>query len=529
MKKVIAILVIALACSSGAFAQAIIPRPEKITAGEGKFTLGSATKIVVGAGADKLNSAAGLLAGYLKASRGLDLSIAKEGGSNAIVLALVEKDLGLGKEGYVLEVSSGGVKITANSESGVLYGIQSLRQLAGASAEIPCMTVRDRPRYGWRGLMLDESRHFFGKTEVLKLLDRMAYYKLNRFHWHLTDAPGWRIEIKKYPKLTGVGARGCHTDPEAPAKFYTQAEIKQVVKYAGDRGITVVPEIDMPGHGSAANRAYPEHSGGGSKRLPDFTFNPGKEATYAYLTDILKETADLFPGPWLHFGGDEAHYGNAKWLGLPDVQARMKKEGYTTLLQIEHYFNRRMAGVISSLGKTTIGWDEVTNSGVKPSEAIVMWWRHNKPEALDSALKKGFGVILCPRVPCYFDFVQHSSHKSGRRWRGKFSDLPGVHAFPEGLIDKYDAKTQKQIMGIQTCVWTEKIKKVKRLEFMTFPRLAALGEAAWTQKANKDYPDFQKRLKTHLKQYDKWGICYFDPFAPSSVKEPIGATRKKAK
>ncbi|MDP7287681.1 MAG: beta-N-acetylhexosaminidase [Phycisphaerae bacterium] len=522
MKKVLVVLVVAMACSSAVFAQAIIPKPEKVALKEGKFTLNGEMKIVLASGADRLNSAGGLLAGYLKGSHGLDLSVTKKICDNAIVLGLVDKNLGLGKEGYLLDVSAGGVKITANRQCGIVCGIQSLRQLAQVSADIPCMSVRDKPRYGWRGLMLDESRHFFGKSEVLKLLDRMAYYKLNRFHWHLTDTPGWRIEIKKYPKLTTVGARGCHTDKNAPARFYTQADIKQIVEYARVRGIVVVPEIDMPGHAAAANRAYPQHSGGGSKRHPDFTFNPGKEATYAYLTDILTEVSGLFPGKWLHYGGDEVHYGNPKWPTLPEVQARMKKSGYTKLVEIEHYFNRRMAGVISGLEKTTIGWDEVTGSGVKPDQAIVMWWRHNKPEALDSALKKGFKVILCPRIPCYFDFVQHSSHKSGRRWGGKFADLAKVHAFPEGLIDKYDKKIQTQIMGIQTCLWSEKIKEVKRLEFMTFPRLAALGEAAWTQKANKDYADFQKRLKTHLKQYDKWNICYFNPFAPTAVEEPVG-------
>ncbi|MBT3199627.1 MAG: beta-N-acetylhexosaminidase [Phycisphaerales bacterium] len=522
MKRVMIILLAVLGFCAAGFAQTIIPKPETVVMKTGKFTPNAETKIVLLAQADQLKSAGDLLAGYLKESLGLNLTVTRKPVANAIVLALATKDMGLGSEGYLLDITTGGVKITANSECGVVYGIQSLRQLADASKDIPCMSVRDKPRYGWRGFMLDESRHFFGAAEVYKLLDRMAFYKLNRFHWHLTDMPGWRIEIKKYPKLTSVGGKGCDSDKNAPVKFYTQAEIKKIIAYARIRGIVVVPEIDMPGHATAANRAYPEHSGGGSKRHPEFTFNPGKEATYEYLTDILTETAALFPSPWLHFGGDEAHYGNQQWPSLPEVQTRMKKLKYTKLVEIEHYFNRRMADVISSLGKTTIGWDEVTGSGVKPSQAIVMWWRHNKPKALDAALDKGFKVILCPRVPCYFDFVQHSSHKSGRRWKKKFGDLPKVYAFPEGLIDKYDGKKQAQIMGIQACLWTEKVKEVKRLEFMTFPRIAALAEAAWTQKSNKDYAEFQTRLRSHLKQYAKWGIYYFDPFAPPLVKEPVG-------
>jgi len=523
-RTTVAIAVALISLAANGLALDVIPRPERDQARDGEFVVNRRTRISIVSAGERLNGPARLLAGYVKEGRGLDLSIAKgeKAGDNVIVLDLMAEDAGLGDEGYVLDITPRRVNIAAGSECGIVYGIQSLRQMTDASASLPCVSIRDKPRYPWRGLMLDEARHFFGKEEIKRLLDRMAYYKLNRFHWHLTDSPGWRIEIKKYPRLATVGGRGCDSDKEAPVRFYAQRDITEIIEYARVRQIVIIPEIDMPGHATAANRAYPEHSGGGSSRRPHFTFNPGKEGTYGYLSDILAETAGLFPGPWLHFGGDEAHFGNKKWNTLPEVQERMKKENFTKLLEIEHYFNRRMADVIESLGKTTIGWDEVTESGVTPKQAIVMWWRHNKKSTLDNALEKGFRVVLCPRVPCYFDFVQHSSHRSGRRWKGKFGDLRKVHAFPDSLIEKYGKARQSQIMGIQTCVWTERIKEVRRLEFMTFPRLAALAESAWTTEENKDYGDFLVRLKTHLKQYDKWGIYYFNPFHAAAVKEPIG-------
>jgi hexosaminidase len=523
MKRSAGRLFLLLLCTASiAVAQDIIPRPRQITVGAGTFAVDAKTTICIASDAGALREVAQLLVGYLKAVREIDVRItdasSRDGNTISLVLARGADDLR--EEGYRLDVTPHGVKIEASAVHGIANGTQSLRQLFEASATLPCVSIIDAPRYSWRGLMLDESRHFFGVEQVRKLLDRMAFYKLNRFHWHLTDSPGWRVEIKKYPKLTSVGGRGNHSNKNAPVCFYTQDEIREIVEYARVRQIVIIPEIDMPGHAAAANRAYPEFSGGGSKRHPDFTFNPGKEGTYDYLSDILKETVDLFPGPWLHFGGDETHFGNMQWSSLPDVKARMQREGYSTLVEIEHYFNRRMANVIEGLGKTTIGWDEVTGSGITAEQAMVMWWRHDKQSGLDSALSKGFKVILCPRIPCYFDFVQHSSHRIGRRSRGKHSDLPGIHAFPDDLIGKYSASQRSQIMGIQACVWTEKIKDVKRLEFMILPRMAGLAEAAWTQKAEKDYKDFLERLGSHLTYYKRWGTYYFDPFNPKAVKEP---------
>ena len=264
------------------------------------------------------------------AGLGVKLGKAKKSAIKSANLILEKTNQVSGNEAYRLIISPKAVNVQASTYTGLFYGLQSLLHLAVSNPQpnglqIPCGTVLDQPRFGWRGLMLDESRHFFGKEKVKQLLDWMAFYKLNKFHWHLTDSHGWRLEIQKYPKLTSVGGIGNFHNSEAPAAFYTQAEIKELVRYAADRFIEVIPEIDMPGHATAANRAYPEFSGGGSERYPEFTFNPGKEATYGFLTDILKEVAGLFPSRYIHLGGDEVHFGNQQWNTNSDVQLLMKK------------------------------------------------------------------------------------------------------------------------------------------------------------------------------------------------------------
>ena len=343
----------------------------------------------------------------------------------------------------------------------------------------------------------------------------MAMYKMNRFHWHLTDSPGWRIEIKKYPKLTTIGAIGNKTDKNAPAAFYTQEDIKEIVEYASQRFIAVIPEIDMPGHAAAAARAYPEISGGGSEKHPDFTFNPASEKTYQFLTDILTEVAGIFPSKWIHYGGDEVHFANKQWLDIPEVKALMKKENLKDLTEVEFYFNRRMAEVIDKLGRKTMGWDEVVNAGLDKDKTLVMWWRHNKPEVLVDAVAKGFDVVLCPRIPCYFDFVQDDSHKVGRRWKG-FCSLDLVYKFPLTMNDSVES-----FAGIQANLWSETVATGKRFDFMTYPRLQALSESAWTQDKNKNYDQFLTRLKMHIPYMKKQGTYYFNPFDKAEHAEPV--------
>lgn len=510
----------------------LIPQPQQMVQKQGWFGIRSKTQICYTDA--KLAGTAQLLAKYIHVPA-QNVTRDSAGTANMMLELNVTEDEGLGQEGYELSITEDLVRIKANTGAGIFYGVQTVRQLLPASIEtnahrgathtLPCVDIRDSPRYRWRGFMLDESRHFFGKTRVKKTLDIMAFYKLNRFHWHLTDTPGWRLEIRKYPKLTSLGSQGDWTSPENPGGFYTQEDIKEIVQYASNRHIVVVPEIDMPGHATAANRAYPEHSGGGTEKHPDFTFNPGKEATYQYLTDILKETIDLFPSPWIHFGGDEVSFAIKSWNDNAHVQALMKQESLDTLYEVETYFNRRMANVIHELGRTTLGWDEVVDAGLEPEKTVVMWWRHNKPEQLTKAIEQGFDVVLCPRIPCYFDFIQHDTHKFGRTWKG-FCDLKRVYQYPEEPASLRPI-SQTQILGIQGNLWTERVHNAQRFDYMTYPRLSALAEAAWTKPENKSYDGYTSRLRGHLKRYDVWGIGYFNPFAPESTPEPVWPEQKK--
>lgn len=510
----------------------IIPMPQQVEVGAGFFTLSK--KTIVESSDDRVKPVAKYLRSRVSDLFSMDLKEKCKGHSkkkNTWINLTLDQSLSLGDEAYVLKVDEKTIEITGTTVKGVFYGVQSLIQLFYQSShegnkhiQISCCTIKDAPRYAWRGFMLDESRHFFGKAKVKQLLDLMAYHKLNKFHWHLTDAPGWRIEIKKFPKLTKIGGIGCLSDPKAKAQYYTQDEIKEIVNYASQRFIDVIPEIDMPGHATAAVHGYPQFSGGGSVQHPDFTFHPGKEETYQFLGDILDEVAQLFPAQWIHFGGDEVHFGNQKWSGFPEVIELMKKENLKDLKGVERYFSLRMAKKINTLGKVTAGWDEIVANGLPKEKSLVMWWRHDHPEVLKDALSKGYETVLCPRIPCYFDFVQHSSHKHGRRWSG-FCDLHKVYDYPY-LPKDITKEESKLIRGIQANVWSETIQNNKRLDFMTFPRLTALAEAAWTTDSQKNYESFIVRLKTMMRYYDRENIYYFNPFAPKSTPEPKGFRKK---
>ena len=416
----------------------------------------------------------------------------------------------LGSESYTLKVTQTAVEISYGDSRGLRWAFMTLRELArGADglplAEIPCCTIVDRPRFAWRGFMLDESRHFTGKAGVKRLLDAMASVKMNVLHWHLTDEPAWRLEIKQYPKLTDIGSTGSYSDPQAPKAFYTQEDVAEIVAYAAERGIDIIPEIDMPGHATAANRAYPQHSGGGSKKNPEFTFNPAKVETEKFLTDILREVRKIFPkAPLIHLGGDEVHYGWEKWPNLPEVKALMATEGLKELKDVEGRFIRRMANHATDVGWPKVGlWDEASRFDLASDRTVLFWWRHEKPESLKEAITKGYPVVLCPRLPCYFDFVQDDSHKSGRRWNG-FNRLENVYDFPESLGVNYP-KTGN-ILGIQACLWTETAVTQDRRDFLTFPRLFALAEAAWTAPERKDFQRFKKAVAAETVNIEALGL-----------------------
>jgi hexosaminidase len=448
-----------------------------------------------------------------------------KGKSRRLVKILLDPSVGTSGS-YRLSTASGKIAIIAADKAGVFNGTITLLQLcrsakhAGAYLTLPGLNISDEPRYQWRGFMLDESRHFFGKAEVKNILNWMAFYKLNRFHWHLTDAQGWRIEIKKYPMLTQVGGVGNFTDSTAKAQFYTQQDIKEIVAYAKRRNIEVVPEIDMPGHATAANKAYPQYSGGKAPGYDDFTFNPGKEITYQFIANVLKELKPLFPDGRIHIGGDEVAFGIKAWDSNADVKALMGEKGYTDKQQAEAYFLNRVADTVTKMGCKVMCWDEAVAANLPAKNVIISWWRQNKPESLTQALNNGYQVILSPRLPMYFDFVQDSTHISGRKWDGRYNTYLDVYHFPEnGLAD--DVYQNKSVIGVQANLWTETVVTKKRLEYLVFPRMAALAESGWSLAAAKNDELFNTSLKEHLEYYKAANIYYYNPFNPSEDTEAV--------
>jgi len=502
-------------------AQNIIPLPKSFVKTNGQFQLNSNT--IIGMNSNSLLPQANYLQTELQKANGIVIAVDPNEVKALIDLQLVKKNELPGT--YTLKIESNKITISSSGQEGIFYGIVSLLQMirtepVGSTVNLTTGEINDAPRFQWRGFMLDESRHFFGKEKVKQLLDWMAFYKLNKFHWHLSDVNGWRIEIKKYPKLTSVGGVGNYTDTLAEAKYYTQEDIKEIVAYAGERFITVIPEIDMPGHATAANKAYPEYSGGSIARYPNFTFDPSNEKTYQFLADILKETNSLFPSNMIHLGGDEVALGIQAWAGRPSITDMMAKNKFTSLADLEHYFFKRMADTVTSLNSEVLCWDEAAETDLPAGKTIVFWWRQNVPSQLRLALQKKYQVVLCPRLPLYFDFVQDKSHVSGRKWNGSFNSVSSVYNFPYKEFPA-DELQSDQVLGIQANIWTETVGSEKRLDFMIFPRMAALAEAAWTDSAMKDENSFNERLRADFLLYDKAGIYYYNPFDLTTHPEAI--------
>lgn len=454
----------------------------------------------------------------------LKLSAANENvASNVIVLELNNKVVD-DTESYCLTIDQRKIRISAFSNVGIWNGLNSLLQLIihqGTNRPIVLegWHIRDTPLYNWRGFMLDESRHVFGKEEVKKILDQMSLFKLNRLHWHLTDEPAWRLEIKKYPLLTSVGAKGNYTDTIAPVQYYSQQDIREIVSYAAAMHITVVPEVDMPGHAMAANKAYPQYSGGGSPKHPDFTFNPGNEKVYSYLTDILREVRSMFPAGMVHIGGDEVSYGNDKWKTDSLIAVLKAMHHLKTDIDVEHYFIRRMTDSVRMLHQKILGWDEIVPISLPQDSTLIFWWRHDQPRQLQYALENGYDVVLCPRLPLYFDFVQYGRDKVGRRWGSAFNTSQSVYNFSVDSLPVDVSQYQKQILGMQANLWTETVISRERLEYLVFPRLMAMAEAAWSKPAHKDYSAFENRIKNFYPFWKSLDIKYFDVIEPANTPE----------
>ena len=521
MKKLFLFILICVVFIQSGFSQInLFPSPVNVSKGKGDFSIHQQS-LVEGEGSEYAQQ---LATHFSEALKHLDIPmiISRYGR----IRFELNPDAGHKKDGYLLDITPNEILLQASSESGLFYAKEALLQMARFyKGIIPVCRIVDYPRYEWRGFMLDESRHFFGKEKVKQYLDIMASLRMNVFHWHLTDEPGWRLEIKRYPKLTTIGAKGNYHNPEAEASFYTQEDIKEIVAYASERHIMIIPEFDMPGHATAVCRAYPEVSGGGEGRWQHFTFHPCKEETYEFISNVLDEIITLFPAPYIHIGGDEVHYGNQSWFTDPVIQQFIKDNDLKNEVGLEYYFVRRIADMVALKGKTIIGWDEIVDAGVSPSKSVVMWWRHDRKYQLVKALELGFNVIMTPRRPFYSDFVQYGSHTIGRLWSG-YNTVEDVYNFPASIVHLMQ-NYEEQILGLQMSMWTERVADSKRLDYMTFPRLIATAESAWTPARSKECSSFMQKLPLFLEYLDQQNIYYFNPFNPEEREEPAEPRRKE--
>ena len=502
----------------------LVPRPQSYSPVEQQFVLKDNVVITYD---EACKPQAELLQGELLHHLGLTSILSlSQGGKMTEGVILKEGPKNWTPEQYALDMSSKRIVITANAKGGFVYGVMSLLQLARLSQDkdgkvvMDCWKISDKPRYQWRGFMLDEARHFWGKKKVKQLLDWMAMYRMNRFHWHLCDEPGWRIEIKKYPRLAFVGGIGEHGNPNVAAQFYTQDEIREIVAYAAERNIDIIPEIDMPGHATAAVKAYPEFDGGGSEKRPSYTFNPGKEGTYQFLSDILAEIDALFPSQIVHIGGDEVSHANEQWNTDPDVQSLMKRESLDSLKAVENYFCKRMADSLYRRGNKIAAWDEVAGADLDKENTIIYFWRQNRIHMLQKAFDNEYSVVFSPRLPMYFDYANDTLQVHGVPWK-KFTANNYWKVYNYECTE-YDVEYPKnaKILGIQANMWTERVHTEDRLDYMIFPRIAALAETQWTEKENKDLKNFDERLKKQFDLYRKEFIYFCNPFDREDNGEP---------
>jgi len=494
----------------------IIPKPIKVDIKQLKFTLSKDTVILT---VPDLIKQAEFLKHLIAPATGFELTIKdltkKHESINTIILKIEENDKISHPEGYQLEVSQEKIEILGSTPQGVFYGIQTLRQLLPIEIEsstimnqdwlVPCVSIEDYPRFSWRGFMLDESRHFFGKETVRKMLDLMASLKFNVFHWHLTDDQGWRIEIKKYPRLTEVGSRRKGTrinrkkiDGIPISGYYSQDEIREIIGYASERFIKIIPEIDVPGHVTALLAAYPELSCTGGPFEVSTRFGvlkeilcAGKDEVFGFVQDILKEVMEIFPSHIIHTGGDEVP--KKRWKECSDCQARINKEGISSEEELQVYFTNRIAKYLESNGRRLMGWNEILNDKLVDS-AICHYWEENFDEVIKNA-KKGRDVVMSEREAVYLNYP--------------YSEIPLSKTYEyDPIPDELESKYHENVLGIEACVWTEYIKDKNRLEYQAFPRLTAVAETGWTIKNNKDYPSFLTRLNDIIQRLSFHDVNY---------------------
>ena len=527
----------------------VVPMPSEVKIGNGNVLIYPSTQIVLEG--SNLEKCAGILNDYLLANYGMKLKVVKKHSSaNSITLNYGRLDNEL-PGAYNLTVDKKGVYIAGDNEEGVFYGIQTLLQLFEVPENTPVLAeivplakvahidIQDHPRFPYRGMHLDVCRHFFPVSFIKKYIDYLAAYKFNTFHWHLTDDQGWRIEIKKYPELTKIGAQrngtiigrypGKGSDNKPYGGFYTQSEIKEVVQYAKDRYIDVIPEIEMPGHSSAAIAAYPwlscfpekpteipakmisqksmdEQKAGRIKLVQetwgvfDDVYCAGKDSTFKFLENVLDEVSALFPSKYIHIGGDESP--KTDWKICPSCQKRIKDNNLKDEHELQSWFVQRIEKYLNSKGKTMIGWDEILEGGLAPN-AVVMSWR-GEAGGIEAAKQK-HPVIMTPGNPVYFDHTQSKNEDSVTI--GGYNPIENVYAY-EPIPKELDVEQGKYILGAQANMWAEYMEYPSKVEYMLFPRITALSEVLWSPKEKRDWKDFERRLPVIFERLDKQKINY---------------------
>lgn len=508
----------------------IVPAPNEITGAAGEFIYDGSVRIVCGHGCGDI---ADYFAAQTSPATGFMPIIDNHAKGRKIIFDIDKTLAGeLGGEGYKLVVSPECIEAKAAGKAGLFYAVQTLRQLMGEDVfspkqvlkrqwQVPCVTIKDVPRFKWRGLHLDVGRYYMPVEFIKKFIDVLAMHKMNVFHFHLTEDQGWRIEIKKYPLLTEVGAWRDGTmighKNVGPAKFdniryggfYTQQELGDIVDYAAKRYITVVPEIEMPGHAMAALAAYPQYSCTGGPHSVQMGWGifqdiycAGNDDTFTFLQDILDEVMDIFPSHYIHIGGDEAP--KQRWQACPKCQERIKALGLADEHELQSYFIKRIEKYVNSKGRSIIGWDEILEGGLAPN-AAVMSWRGEKGGI--EAVNSGHNVVMTPTDFCYLDYYQAIDKDKEPLAIGGMLTLEKTYSYnpisPEMAQDKHGL-----VMGIQGNIWTEYMKTPDLVEYMGFPRACAVAEVAWTQPENKEQENFKLRLKEHLKRLDYMDIKY---------------------
>lgn len=500
----------------------VIPEPASLEVMDGSLLLDQTVYLKYEKSVEE--EVAQLFQKFLMSNYHVELSRYAGDGRENVIAFILDQDMA--DEAYDIDIDSNGAKISG-SATGLFYALQTLQQLlpvnGSSTLHLPYLKISDKPRFAYRGLMLDVGRYFFSTEYLKKFMDLMAHYKLNVFHWHLTEDAGWRIEIKKYPLLTEIGSKRAGTqkghkpedfDSTPHEGYYTQKEAKEIVAYAKERNITVVPEFDMPGHTMAVLAAYPEFAcTDGPFEVPvkwgikEDVLCVGKEETYTFVNDVLDELMDIFPSPYIHIGGDEAP--KARWKACATCQERMQVEGLEDEDELQSYFVHRVEKHINSKGRNIIGWDEILEGGLAPN-ATVMSWRGE--EGGIAAAKQGHEVIMTPNNYLYLDYYQSTDHDAEPINIGGDLPLSKVYSY-EPFTDKLHSDEQKFIKGVQGNVWMEYIHSEDKVDYMTWPRALALAELAWSPSDKKDYKYFLSKLSEQLARLDQQKVMFRIPEA----------------